>query len=113
MTEEEAFRRRCDLCASYQAAVLDVLVRKSAFAIEQTGARSFGLSGGVANNRSLRDRLAALAQQKRVHFLALPHHTGDNAGMIGFAGWIDPAPLPDEASLAWTITPSLALDASP
>ena len=113
LEDGEVLNRRCDLCASYQAAVLDVLVRKSMFAIEQSGARSLGLSGGVANNRALRDRLAALAEQKHVEFLpAQPRHTGDNAGMIAFAGWTDPAPRPADP-LGWTIAPSLALDASP
>lgn len=110
---EESLRRRADLCASYQAAVLDVLVRKSAFAIEQTGARSFGLSGGVANNRALRDRLAALSQREEIVFLpALARHTGDNAAMIAFAAWADPHPSPSPAS-AWPISPSLPLDTFP
>ncbi|MGH8019530.1 MAG: tRNA (adenosine(37)-N6)-threonylcarbamoyltransferase complex transferase subunit TsaD [Opitutaceae bacterium] len=111
---EETLRRRTDLCASYQSAVLDVLVRKSSFAIEQTGARSFGLSGGVANNRALRDRLAALAQREKLTFLpALAKHTGDNAAMIAFAAWADRSPPPSLPAVAWTIFPSLPLDAVP
>lgn len=113
MGEEAAASRRADLCASYQQAVVDVLVRKAGFAVEQAGARSFGLSGGVANNRALRTRLAALADERRVSFLpALPQHTGDNAGMIAFAGWLDPAS--DGVNRhGWSISPSLALDAQP
>jgi N6-L-threonylcarbamoyladenine synthase len=110
---EESKRRFSDLCASYQAAVIDVLVRKAGFALDRVGARSLGLSGGVANNKALRVRLAALAAEDDVPFLpALPKHTGDNAGMIAFAAWADPAPSEGD-SLSWRIEPALALDARP
>jgi N6-L-threonylcarbamoyladenine synthase len=113
MPGDEPRARRADLCASYQAAVVDVLVRKTGFALEQFPARSLGLSGGVANNRSLRDRLAKLAADRGVAFLpAQARHTGDNAGMIAFAAWIDPVSPPADRH-AWTIAPSLALDAQP
>lgn len=109
----ETRRRFNDLCASYQAAVIDVLVRKAEFALNRTGARSLGLSGGVANNKALRVRLAALAAEEDVPFLpALPRHTGDNAGMIAFAAWADPHPG-DADARAWRIEPALALDAHP
>ena len=110
---DETRRRFDDLCASYQAAVIDVLVRKAEFAIDRAGARSFGVSGGVANNKALRVRLAALAAEQDVAFLpALPRHTGDNAGMIAFAAWADPHPTGGDR-LAWRIEPALALDAHP
>jgi N6-L-threonylcarbamoyladenine synthase len=113
MGEAAARERRADLCASYERAVIDVLVRKARFAIDRTGARSLGLSGGVANNLKLRDRLATLAGECAIPFLpALREHTGDNAGMIAFAAWIDPAPKADDA-MALSISPSLALDAFP
>ena len=89
----EVARDLPDLCASYQKAVVDALVRKTGLALEQGGGqyRSLGLSGGVANNRRLRERLAARAQRERVAFLpSRPEHTGDNAGMIAFAAWADP-----------------------
>lgn len=82
-----------DLCASYQQAVVDALVRKAGSALETRGPfRSLGLSGGVANNRVLRGALGALAARRRLPLLAAePRHTGDNAGMIAFAAWADPA----------------------
>lgn len=82
-----------DLCASYQQAVVDALVRKAGAALELRGPfRSIGLSGGVANNRVLRGAVGALAARKRIPVLAAePRHTGDNAGMIAFAAWADPA----------------------
>jgi N6-L-threonylcarbamoyladenine synthase len=112
MGADEIERRRADLCASYQAAVVDVVVRKAGFLLERTGARSLGLSGGVANNGLLRERLAVLARERGAAFLpALARHTGDNAAMIAFAAWADPAPA--AARDAWRIEPALALDAQP
>lgn len=90
MSPAEIDSRKADLCASYQAAVFDALVRKSRLALERAAYRSFGLSGGVANNRTLQSLLESLARSQNLAFLrALPQHTGDNAGMIAFAAWAD------------------------
>lgn len=79
-----------DLCASYQQAVIDSLLRKTQTALGRRRWRSLGLSGGVANNGVLRRAMAALATKAGVEFLAAkPIHSGDNAGMIGFAAWAD------------------------
>jgi N6-L-threonylcarbamoyladenine synthase len=82
-----------DLCASYQQAIIDALARKARAAL-RLGAgryRSLGLSGGVANNRTLRAALAAEAAREHIAFLAAPpQHTGDNAAMIAFAAWMEP-----------------------
>jgi len=110
MTPTEIEGRMADLCASYQQAVIDALVRKTRLALKTDAYRSIGLSGGVANNRTLRAALAGLAERRAgLTFLAAePRHTGDNAGMIAFAAWADPtvSPLTD-----WSgeIDPSLPL----
>ncbi len=92
MTPPEIEARKADLCASYQQAVMDALVRKTGAALQRGGYRSVGLSGGVANNRNLREALGALASERGLAlFAAEPKHTGDNAGMIAFAAWADPA----------------------
>jgi N6-L-threonylcarbamoyladenine synthase len=97
MTTDEVAARLDDLCASYQQAVVDALVRKTRAALERGPAsggrfRSIGLSGGVANNRTLRTAFAGLARRAGVELLmAEPRHTGDNAGMIAFAAWVDPS----------------------
>jgi len=111
MSDAELEARRNDLCASYQAAVMDVLERKTGFALSRVRARSLGLSGGVANNTVLRERLAALARKAGIPFLAARReHTGDNAAMIAFAAWIDPGPgQTDELSIA----PALPIDSHP
>lgn len=110
MPPEEVERRKADLCASYQAAVFDALVRKTRLGLERGAYRSLGLSGGVANNQTLRAALAEVAAAQGVEFLgALPQHTGDNAGMIAFAAWIEPARPADAAAAGLEIAPSLPL----
>lgn len=82
-----------DLCASYQAAVVDALAGKVRRLLKSRRGRwrSLGLSGGVANNRTLREAFSAISEKTRLPlFLAQPKHSGDNAGMIAFAAWIDP-----------------------
>lgn len=114
MSSEEVTARLPDLCASYQQAVMDALVRKTTAALEQRGPfRSLGLSGGVANNSRLRAAFEKLAQRERVPFLAaLPQHSGDNAGMIAFAAWADPAARP-VAVPDLAIAPALEIQAEP
>lgn len=90
LTPDVIEARRADLCASYQKAVFESLIRKSRLALERGVYRSFGLSGGVANNRVLQSELEKVAREYSVSFhRALPQHTGDNAGMIAFAAWIE------------------------
>lgn len=92
MTPDEIEARFPDLCASYQTAVIDALARKTTLALRRADYRSVGLSGGVANNRSLREAMQTLAARRKLAFLAAePRHTGDNAGMIAFAAWADPS----------------------
>lgn len=110
MTPDEIAARMDDLCASYQQAVVDALLRKTTLALERDGYRSLGLSGGVANNQTLRAALGRLAQTKSIPLLAaLPKHTGDNAGMIAFAAWADPSARPAQPLSALEIAPGLAL----
>lgn len=120
MPAEEVKARMPDLCASYQQAVVDALGRKTRAALRlrhESGSepyRSVGLSGGVANNKTLRAALEQEAQRAGVRFFAAqPKHTGDNAGMIAFAAWMDrmqPAEaVAGETGLALRIEPSAAL----
>lgn len=90
LSDTELHARLDDLCASYQAAVVDSLSRKTGHALAAGAYRSVGLSGGVANNRALRDAIARVAHDHGVpSFAAEPRHTGDNAAMIAFAAWMD------------------------
>ncbi len=99
-----------DLCASYQQAVIDALVKKTAAALDRGGYASLGLSGGVSNNRTLRAALEKTARERGVTFHAAPpQHTGDNAGMIAFAAWCDPAGCVRDDHFGLRIQPDLRL----
>ena len=112
MSPDEVRANLPDLCASYQQAVVDALVRKTnaAFRLADDRYRSLGVSGGVANNRTLRGALENAAKGMRIPFFAAqPQHTGDNAGMIAFAAWIDRAGTDSTSGLGLGIEPSAAL----
>lgn len=78
---------RCDIAASFQAAIVDVLVAKSMHALKETGMRELVVSGGVGANKSLRESLAREASRNgaKVFFPPLALCT-DNGAMIAFAG---------------------------
>ena len=72
-----------DICASFQQAVVDVQVAKAKTALEQTGAPTFCLGGGVAANPVLREAYRALCDKMGVRLILPPLSAcGDNAGMI-------------------------------
>jgi len=80
-----------NICAGYQEAVVQALMRKFMQAFHKGSYASIGLSGGVSNNKYLRTLFAEFGQQHNIpHFVAEPKHTGDNAGMIAFAAYADP-----------------------
>ncbi|MGB1698619.1 MAG: tRNA (adenosine(37)-N6)-threonylcarbamoyltransferase complex transferase subunit TsaD, partial [Nannocystaceae bacterium] len=75
-----------DLCASFQAAVVDVLVQKTVRAVAQVGASQVRVVGGVAANRGLRAAMLAAGERHGFEFEAVPlRYCGDNAAMIGGA----------------------------
>jgi N6-L-threonylcarbamoyladenine synthase len=77
-------QRLRDLCASVQAAIVDVLVTKTLRAAKRLGVGCVTASGGVSCNRSLRQRLAAACARERiVLLLAEKGLCTDNAAMIG------------------------------
>ena len=77
---------RADLAASAQAAIVDVLVRKSLAALEQTGLQRLVVAGGVGANGMLRQRLSAESEQRRLRtFYPEPALCTDNGAMIAMA----------------------------
>ena len=88
-----------DLCASFQEAVIDSLVKKTLLAAERSSHRIITLSGGVACNKALQSALGAAAEENGMTLLLTPPAlTTDNAGMIAFAGLLssenrEPDPL--------------------
>ncbi len=88
-----------DVAASFQQAVVDVLVTKARRAARELGATSVCLGGGVAANSALREQiLDAAAEDGLAAFLPSRAMCTDNAAMVAAAGWwrlgIDgPSPL--------------------
>jgi len=85
--DDPASTAKADLAASTQAAIVDVLLRKSMAALKQTGLKRLVVAGGVGANRALREQLNAACQRGgiRVHYPELALCT-DNGAMIALAG---------------------------
>ena len=81
-------RETLDLIASFQGSVTGYLTRTIVSAAEHFGARAVAVSGGVASNRELRNRLQAAAEKRGLP-LAFPSLSlsTDNAAMIAAAAW--------------------------
>lgn len=83
---------RSDLCASFQAAVCDVLAKKSAKAIQRArelnpDVRTLAVAGGVAANGTIRAELETVCAENDLSFVAPPLSLcTDNAAMIAYAG---------------------------
>ena len=79
-------QQRADLAASTQAAIVEVLVKKSLKALAQTGLNRLVVAGGVGANAALREQLnaACAARGARVHYPELALCT-DNGAMIALA----------------------------
>jgi len=103
-------RKMCDLCASVQAAIVEVLVTKTIRATRRLGLRCITASGGVTCNEALRRELtracAARGWQLRLASRSL---CTDNAAMIGIlaarklAHHQPIAPLDDDIKTAWAL----------
>jgi N6-L-threonylcarbamoyladenine synthase len=79
--------RVADVAASFQAAVVEVLVEKTMRAAKVVRAETVGLSGGVSLNRAMREAFSARCEKKGIALaVAEPGVCTDNAAMIGFAG---------------------------
>jgi N6-L-threonylcarbamoyladenine synthase len=86
--ERETERRRADLAAAYQRAIVEALAVRAERALAQTGLDKLAVGGGVAANGALRDRLAQLGAR-----LDIPPRQlcTDNAAMIAGAARYVPA----------------------
>jgi N6-L-threonylcarbamoyladenine synthase len=75
-----------DLCASFQQAVIDVLVTKTLRAARHAGRKTIALSGGVSLNKALRAAFENACQREGLTLAtATPGLCTDNAAMIAFA----------------------------
>ncbi len=89
-----------DICASFQAAVVEILTIKTVAAAKQTGENVVTVSGGVSCNRGLRASLERAANSESLNLvLAEPGFSTDNAAMIAYTAAmharndIPPSPL--------------------
>ena len=98
-----------DLCASFQDAVIDTLVKKTLKAARQTGHTLITLSGGVACNRTLQEALTLAAQNAGIKVQPTPPAlTTDNAGMIALAALLASGHRPSDP-MEIGIDPNLVL----
>jgi N6-L-threonylcarbamoyladenine synthase len=78
---------RADLCAGFQAAVVDVMAEKTRRALDQAPVGALAVAGGVAANQAIRAALETVCADLGVQFLAPPLALcTDNAAMIAWAG---------------------------
>jgi N6-L-threonylcarbamoyladenine synthase len=98
-----------DFCASFQAAVVDVLTRKARRALAREGLRDLVVCGGVAANRGLRQALASAAAADGFSlYIPAPVLCTDNAAMIALAGtWA--IQCGERGSLDLSVDPGLPL----
>jgi N6-L-threonylcarbamoyladenine synthase len=94
-----------DICACFQEAVVDVLVRKTLAAAESSGIRDITMAGGVSANSRLRERMGEEATRRGYRLFYPPlEYCMDNGAMIAYVGWM---------RLRAGVTSALSLSAAP
>ena len=77
-----------NMCASFQQAVVDILISKTSKAAQEYGVKSIMLVGGVAANTALRKELTTIAKKLDLPFFSPEiKYSGDNAAMIAAAAY--------------------------
>jgi N6-L-threonylcarbamoyladenine synthase len=100
-------QRRADLAASFQQAVIDVLVEKARQALRRAGLKRLAVGGGVAANRALRAALEAMVAAESAELFIPPLHLcTDNAAMAAMA--VEKWRLQDWAPLDLDAVPAYA-----
>lgn len=77
-----------DIAASFQAAVIDMLIERTISAVKEQGLKRVVLTGGVSANRALRENILKIAGDERIEvYLPSPQLCTDNGAMIASAGF--------------------------
>ncbi|WP_294909317.1 tRNA (adenosine(37)-N6)-threonylcarbamoyltransferase complex transferase subunit TsaD [Tatumella sp. UBA2305] len=80
---------RADIARAFEDAVVDTLMIKCKRALQQTGFKKLVIAGGVSANKTLRERMAEMMQQRGGEvFYARPAFCTDNGAMIAYAGMV-------------------------
>ena len=90
MAEDPDFmeKNKADICASFQKALIDILMDKLIKAAKHTGIKQITIGGGVSANSGLRARIEEEGRKRGwTTFLPEFKFTTDNAAMIAIAGW--------------------------
>ncbi|MGZ3689880.1 MAG: tRNA (adenosine(37)-N6)-threonylcarbamoyltransferase complex transferase subunit TsaD [Pseudobdellovibrio sp.] len=85
MSPEEIEKEKSNLSASFQEAIVDVLVAKLVRAAERFNCNKLVITGGVSANSRLRERISELSKRYQIVIPPIRYCT-DNAAMIGYAG---------------------------
>ena len=81
-------KNKADICASFQKALIDILMDKLIKAAKDTGIKQITIGGGVSANSGLRTRIVEEGRKRGwTTFLPEFKFTTDNAAMIAIAGW--------------------------
>ena len=81
-------KNKADICASFQKALIDILMDKLIKAAKHTGIKQITIGGGVSANSGLRARIQEEGRKRGwTTFLPEFKFTTDNAAMIAIAGW--------------------------
>ena len=87
--DKMSFREIADIAASFQAAVIDVLIEKTRRAIDRVEAKTVLLGGGVAANGVLREAVISLCKQRGLTLLIAPRPLcTDNAVMVASLAYL-------------------------
>lgn len=79
----------CDICASFQAAIVDVLVDKTIRAATEFGVKDVAVAGGVAANSELRRRMLQEAEKHGFRlFIPKLEYCTDNGAMVAMVGYM-------------------------
>ena len=80
-------QNKADICASFQKALIDILMKKLILAVKQTGITQVAIGGGVSANSGLRNRIAEEGKKRGWKtFIPEFKFTTDNAAMIAISG---------------------------